>query len=139
MSVPKSFVLDYELAQAPAKVWRVLTEPELLKRWLMENDIRPVVGHQFTFRAPPQPWWDGIVHCEILEVEPGSRLRYSWKGGSLDTTVTWTLTPSKSGGTILRLEHSGFTDKDQFAYRGMSEGWTGKIADRLKELTAALS
>jgi len=87
MSVPKSFVIDYELAQAPSTVWRVLTEPELLKQWLMENDIRPVVGHKFTFRAQPQPWWDGVVHCEILEVEPGSRLRYSWKGGALDATA----------------------------------------------------
>jgi uncharacterized protein YndB with AHSA1/START domain len=138
MSVPESFVIDYELAQAPSKVWRVLTEPELLKRWLMENDIRPVVGHKFTFRAQPQPWWDGVVHCEILEVEPESRLRYSWRGGALDTMVTWTLRPSKTGGTFLRLEHTGFSDKDQFAYKGMSEGWAGKIADRLKELVATL-
>ncbi len=138
MSVPNVFVIDYELAQPPAKVWRVLTEPELLKRWLMDNDIRPVVGHKFTFRAQPQPWWDGIVRCEVLEVDPGRLLRYTWKGGALDTLVTWTLTPSAGGGTVLRLEHSGFTDKDGFAYKGMSEGWGGKIAGRLKELVSTL-
>jgi uncharacterized protein YndB with AHSA1/START domain len=26
----------------PAKVWRTLTEPELLAKWIMANDMRPV-------------------------------------------------------------------------------------------------
>jgi hypothetical protein len=55
-----------------------------------------------------------------------------------DTLVTWTHTPAADGGTLLRLEHSGFTDKDGFAYKGMSEGWGGKIAGRLKELVSTL-
>jgi len=50
--------------------------------------------------------------------------------------VTWTLTPSASGGTTLRLLHEGFGDKDAFAYKGMSEGWSGKIRERLSALLA---
>jgi uncharacterized protein YndB with AHSA1/START domain len=142
MTETQKFVLEYDLPQPPSKVWRVLTEPPLLAQWLMENDMRPNVGHQFTFRAEPTPGWDGVVHCEVLEVDHGRRLRYSWRGGSgeqrLDTTVTWTLTPSKSGGTLLRLEHAGFTDKEKFAYQGMSEGWRGKVGERLRGLLAKL-
>src|SRR5216684_6808668 len=103
----RSISLEYDLPHPPAKVWRTLTEPALLAKWVMSNDIEPLVGHRFTFRAEPMPWWDGIVHCEVLEVEPHRRLRYSWRSGGsspLDTVVTWTLAPTQSGGTRLALE-----------------------------------
>lgn len=48
---------------------RALTEPTLLAEWLMATDMRPLVGNSFTFKAEPAPWWDGIVHCEVLEVD----------------------------------------------------------------------
>src|SRR5438309_2185246 len=88
-----------------------LAVSELLASWLMPNDRRPVVGHRFTMRAQPQGGWDGVVHCEVQIVEPPSLLRYSWRGGSgdvetlLDSVVTWRLTPTAAGGTLLRLEH----------------------------------
>ena len=113
----QSIVVEYDLPYPPEKVWRALAEPELLARWLMPNDIKPEVGHRFTFRAAPVPGWDGIVHCEVLVVEPHRRLRYSWRGGSdrlkeygapLDTVATWTLARTASGGTHLRLDHDGF-------------------------------
>jgi uncharacterized protein YndB with AHSA1/START domain len=143
----QSIVVEYELPRPPEKVWRALTEPALLAAWLMENDIRPVVGHRFTLRAQPMPGWDGVVHCEVLEVEPHRRLRYSWRGGSdqlegyggrLDTTVTFTLTPTASGGTLLRLEHDGFTPKNAFAFENMGKGWRGKLAQRIEAVLAGL-
>src|SRR5947209_6960665 len=73
--------LQYDLPHPPAKVWRALTDPELLAKWIMANDLQPEVGHAFTFRADPTPWWDGIVHCEVLEVGPERRLRYTWRSG----------------------------------------------------------
>lgn len=77
----QSIEVDYDLPHPPAKVWRVLTEPALLARWLMENDFQPSVGHRFHLRATPIPGqWDGVVACEVLEVEPHRLLRYSWKG-----------------------------------------------------------
>ena len=55
----------------PEKVWRALTDPELLASWLMPNDFEPRVGHQFTFRTDPVPAhdFDGIVRCEVLELD----------------------------------------------------------------------
>ncbi|WP_405736689.1 SRPBCC domain-containing protein [Streptomyces sp. NBC_01537] len=87
------------LARPPAKVWRALTEADRLARWLMPNDFQPVVGHRFTFRTEPRPQqgFDGIVHCEVLELAPQRRLRIAWRGGRLDTTVTWTLEPEGRG------------------------------------------
>src|SRR4051812_1912572 len=115
----QSIVVEYDLAHAPAKVWRALTESELVSAWLMKNDLRPIVGHKFTFQSQPMPGWDGVVHCEVTEALVEHKLTYTWRGGSgdfrLDTVVTWTLTPTAGGGTLLRLEHTGFTAKNTFA------------------------
>lgn len=144
----RSIVAENELPYPPEKVWRALTEPALLAAWLMPNDIQPVVGHRFTFRAQPMPGWDGIVPCEVLAVEPNRRLTYSWCGGSaaltgyghtLNTIVTWTLTPTASGGTHLRLDHDGFTEQDSFAFEAMGKGWRGHVAASLAKVLATLS
>lgn len=94
----------------PERVWRALTDPKALAAWLMPNDFAPVVGHRFTFRASPQPWFDGVVRCEVLVVEPPRQLCYSWQGGPMrsPTTVTWTLEPVPEG-TRVCLMHAGFT------------------------------
>jgi uncharacterized protein YndB with AHSA1/START domain len=142
----QSIIVEYTLAHPPEKVWRALTDPELVERWLMPNDLRAVVGHRFTFRSRPIPGWDGICHCEVLEVEPNRRLAYTWRGGSdelpdygarLDTVVTWTLTPTP-GGTLLRLVHSGFTAKNAFAFETMGKGWRDKVGDRIAAAAATI-
>jgi len=140
----QSIAVEYDLPQPPEVVWRALTEPKLLAAWLMPNDIKPEVGHCFTFRAAPVPGWDGTVHCEVLVVEPNRLLRYSWRGGSdkleqygakLDTVVTWTLTPTAAGGTHLRLDHDGFP-LESFAFTKMNQGWRGKVAERIAQVLA---
>lgn len=125
-----SIIVDYDFPHAPAKVWKALTEPLLVSKWLMPTDLKAEVGHRFTFTTQPRGDFDGTVRCEVLEVRPLERLVYSWKGGSLDTTVTWTLTPSGTG-TVLRLEHAGFKSEEDFAFRGMGDGWRTNVAQRL--------
>jgi uncharacterized protein YndB with AHSA1/START domain len=58
-------------------------------------------------------------------------------GHELDTVVTWQLTPTPDGGTLLRLEHSGF-DPDSFAFKAMGQGWRGKLAERITQALAAI-
>jgi uncharacterized protein YndB with AHSA1/START domain len=137
----QSINTEYELPHPPEKVWRALTEPGLLERWLMPNDLRAVVGHKFTFKAPPMYGWDGTVHCEVLEVEPLKRLRYSWTGGPensrLDSTVTWTLLATATG-TRLSLEHAGFQPHNAMAYDAMGKGWKSKMAERIRDVLATI-
>ncbi|GGO71461.1 SRPBCC family protein [Nonomuraea cavernae] len=120
--------LDQFLAHPPAKVWRALTDSGLLTRWLMPNDFRPEVGHRFTFTTQPkkQVGFDGIVHCQVLELEPEKLLRISWSDGkSADWTVTWRLEP-EGRGTRLFLDHEGFDPDDelqQLSRRIMGGGW----------------
>jgi uncharacterized protein YndB with AHSA1/START domain len=125
------------IARPPAAVWRALTEPELMARWWVAADIRPVVGHRFTMDMGswgPQP-------CEVLEVEPEKLLRYTFAEGSLDSTITWRL-EAEGAGTRLFLVHDGFdteTPAGREALRGMGNGWPGllrRIERALKEAEA---
>ena len=114
--IAESIIVECDLAEPPAKVWRALTEPALLASWLLPNDIRPEVGADFTFRADAEAG-SGTVACKVLAAEPPHLLRYSWRGDDanphapdrvLDSVVTFVLTETASGGTHLRLVHDGF-------------------------------
>jgi uncharacterized protein YndB with AHSA1/START domain len=142
---PRKIVVERALPHPPEKIWRVLTQSELISEWLMPNDFKPILGYRFTFRTKPMGKWNGVVHCEVLECNPPRRLSYSWKGGAdgneaygstLNSVVTWTLTPT-SGGTLLHMEHDGFGPGNEFAYNAMSGGWA-KIPERIDAIAAAL-
>lgn len=90
------------------RVWRALTNPEALGRWLMPNDFEPKQGHKFNFRTKPAPGFDGIVHCEVLEIVEPQQLSISWKGGPVDTVVRFSL-ESAPNGTKLFFEQKGFS------------------------------
>jgi uncharacterized protein YndB with AHSA1/START domain len=132
----RSVVIERELPHARAKVWRALTQGPLITEWLMDNDLEPVVGHKFQFRAGPKPNWNGVIDCEVLVVEPDEKLSYSWSALGLQSVVMWTLTPT-SGGTLLRMEHSGFAADQVAAYNGASHGWK-KFIDNLEPVVARL-
>ena len=101
----------------PEKIWRALTQPQLIEEWLMKNDFKPVVDHRFNLRAD----W-GAVDCQVLAVEPNKTLSYTWAAYGLESVVTWTLTPTSTG-THLRMEQSGFRPDQQQAYQGAKGGW----------------
>jgi uncharacterized protein YndB with AHSA1/START domain len=114
----------------PEKVWCALTNPAALSQWLMPNNFEPHVGHKFEFRTKPAPGFDGIVHCEVLELNPPKRLVYSWSGGGLQTRVIWTLEPAPEG-TKLRLDHTGFRGlRGWMTSRMLGKGWRSKILVR---------
>src|SRR5262245_1161723 len=105
----RDIVIEVTYAAPPEMVWRAITEPDLLREWLMDNDFRARVGARCEFRMPKRPGFSGVVRCEVKEVEVNRRLVYTWDGGGSwgVTTIVWTLTAEGSG-TRLRLEHRGF-------------------------------
>jgi uncharacterized protein YndB with AHSA1/START domain len=135
----KTLTMEFDFSHAPAKVWRALTEAELVSKWLMNTDMKPSPGQSFTFSMPPVHGWDGVVRCQMKEVEPEKRLRYSWESMGLPTDVTWTLAPSAKG-TRVRLEQSGFPEDPSQAryFEGAKMGWEGMAGKRLPDVLAQL-
>lgn len=140
----REIIVDELLPHRPELVWRTLTTPELMGRWLMEpTGFEARVGTRFTYQTTPAGEWDGVIHCRVLDVIPNERLAYEWRGGHdanadygsrLETVVTWTLT-KVDGGTRLRLVHSGFRLPDNdFAFKNMSKGWP-KVVHNVGALT----
>jgi len=132
----RSIKMEFQLPHAPAKVWRALTEPDLLAKWLMTTNIRLAVGHSLTFNRSPTEEWDGVVSCEVKEIELHKRLRYSWAALGLDTIITWTLASTENGGTLLSLEQSGFPpDGGKLPFfEGARMGWQQMAGQRLPEV-----
>lgn len=107
--------VDYD--HPPERVWRALTTSEILARWLMPNDFEPRVGHRFEFRTDPGPGFDGVVSCEVLELDAPHHMVWGWRGGPIDTTVHFRLEPMASGGTTLHFEQRGFQGPMGFIVR----------------------
>ena len=136
----ESISFEWDLPHPPDKVWRALTEPELLAEWLLPvlgRKLELAPGSEWTFKTDPYPGWDGTVQCKLLEVDTQRVLRYAWTVPFLDTVVTFTLTPTPSG-TRLSLVQSGFTPAQQRESGGARYGWN-MMGDKLRDLLARLS
>lgn len=126
-----SLIVEREVPHPPEKIWRALTQPDLIEAWLMKNDFSPVVDQRFSFRAD----W-GAVDCQVRAVEPNKTLSYTWAAHGLESIVTWTLTPT-SAGTHVRMEQSGFRPDQQQFYEGAKGGWP-RFIDGLERVVAGL-
>jgi uncharacterized protein YndB with AHSA1/START domain len=134
----RSIHIERVLPYHPDLVWKAVTDPRALGAWFMENDFEPRLGHEFRFRMKPQRGWDGLTHCQVLELEPQHRVAFSYRGEAtgektlacagirndtaasaakgiftrLDTVLSFTVTPERlcdgTEHTRLVLEHTGF-------------------------------
>jgi uncharacterized protein YndB with AHSA1/START domain len=99
---PKAVVIEADLDACPDQVWRAFSEPGLSSRWLAEGQVRTTPGERFSLED------DGRrIDCEVLDAEPGLRLRLSWRDAddAVSSEVTFVFTPNASGGTHLRIVH----------------------------------
>lgn len=135
----RDIVVEEVFPHPPEKIWMTLTSGALIGRWLMaQTGFEPVQGKRFTFQTKAGGAWDGVIHCQVLEVIANERLVYSWKGGHadnagygapLDTVVTWTLSRTAAG-TRLRLVHAGFVvPRNQSALDTMGSGWKKVVSN----------
>jgi len=147
------------------RVWRALSDPDVLGRWLMPTDFAPELGRAFTFRMKPQRGWDGVTHCVVTEIVEGERVAYSYRGhargdkpiacagieservqslgrgvfADLDTVLRFTLHDAP-GGTRLVMEHIGFEGwKLVLVSFVMGQGWKKILRARLPAALDALA
>ena len=136
---PAAVELGSFYPQPTEAVWRALTEPDLLERWL----LRPIgfaatVGTRFRFAVAAPTVIE--IACEVLKARPSEQLTYSWvyrqaefpAGWILD----WTMRP-QGRGTRLLLTQTGFdiTDRRQkMARNAMERSWKRVLLPRLGEV-----
>ena len=135
----QSVVVEREMPYPAERIWRALTQPQLIEEWLMKNDFKPVIGHSFKLRGD----WGGVLDCKVVAVEPNKTLSYTWNFAhddaafDLKSVVTFTLTPTRVG-TRLRMEQSGFRPEQKQAFGGAKHGWQKFFAE-LERVVGALS
>jgi uncharacterized protein YndB with AHSA1/START domain len=132
----ETVILDAEMQSPIGRVWQALTDSETLSKWMMfkTNDFKPVVGHTFQFRDAP--YFDGVIDCEVTEVDEPNRLAYTWTTAGVDgqphsTVVTWTLSEA-DGMTQVHFEQSGFRPEAKQEIGGAKASWK-MMLEALKE------
>jgi len=86
-----SVIVECELPDPPEKVWRALTEPDLVAEWLTADEPAP-------------------IEREVVLEEPHRLLRLAWRdGGEVESLVTFELERTSTGGTNLRVVHTGIS------------------------------
>jgi uncharacterized protein YndB with AHSA1/START domain len=138
-SQTEAITFEFELPHAPEKVWRALTQPELLAEWLLPvvDQLKLEPGAAFTLKTQPYPGWDGTVSCKFIEIEKYRKLSYAWTVPFLDTVVTFTLTPAGKG-TRMTLVQSGFDEGQKREFGGARYGWN-MMGGKLVELLGRMS
>ncbi|GAA4513135.1 SRPBCC family protein [Nonomuraea ferruginea] len=140
---PRAIRLDEFVPYPPDRVWRAFVEPRLVTKWLGPEDFQPVVGHRFTIvtQAVPTTKFDGVIHCQVLAIEPERMLRISWDDhgpSGARCTATWRLV-AEGHGTRLFFDHEGFDPDDELQQRArriMGGGWRSWLFSRLETVLA---
>lgn len=130
-------IIEQEFSAPIQLVWRAITEAQLMKKWYFNiADFKPEVGFKFQFEGGEEG--NRYVHlCEILEIEPQKKLKYSWRYEGYEglSYVTFELSSIGEKKTKVKLTHEGletFRHSD-FVRENFVGGWEYLIHESLKE------
>jgi len=111
---------------SPKKVFKVITQPERLARWMLdEATLSPRKGGRYAFT-----WEGGPTHTgTVVKFERGKSITLTWQWPGIEDQLVTKLKFSvgrKEDGTILKLVHSGFPRDQRWVdlYGGAIQGWT---------------
>lgn len=116
---------QYFIRASPDAVFRAITDPGWLTRWLCDQaELSPEKGTMYVLG-----WKDGPTHTgKVVDFHSGQRiaLAWSWPGVDLKDTVLSFSLEAKEDGTLLQVEHTGFPRLEHWTglYGGAEWGWT---------------
>ncbi|HEY1926383.1 MAG TPA: SRPBCC domain-containing protein [Caulobacteraceae bacterium] len=102
----RTLVVEADLDAPPDRVWRALSDPTLSSQWLPSGKVGTKPGERFTLDDEGRR-----IDCEVLDAEPGRRLRLSWReaDSAVSSQVTFVVSPGAAGGARLRIVHEPVT------------------------------
>jgi uncharacterized protein YndB with AHSA1/START domain len=119
--------LTRRYAAAPAEVWKALTEPESLARWLgRPNDVELVPGGAFVLQLPE----GDSVEGRVREVERQRVLELDWRRAGEDVSRVRFELREEGGGTVLVLDHAVIDERYGMGY---ITRWT-RLLERLEQV-----
>ena len=92
-----SIQLTYELDALPTKVWRALTLPEYVSRWLK----RPAGNDDVPDDSAPEP----SLELRLISADPHTCVRYSMKDNDAISYVAFQIGANGRGGTTFSIVH----------------------------------
>lgn len=130
-------VIRRRFSHSPAQVWRALTEPSLIRRWLSPDltdcQVDPRPGGSFHY-AWPEFFFSGPV----LEVDPPRRLVHveHFNGDTTQgPTVTTTLAPDGTGTRmVVTMRYRDAQTREAAVAQGFTDG-IDKVYGRIADLT----
>jgi len=132
-------IVERSFSTSPSKVWKAITDKNEMKKWYFDlAEFKPEKGFKFQFRGGPSPEKQYLHLCEITEVVPEKKLKYSWRydGYAGNSFVTFELF-DQGNKTLLKLFHSGLEtfpkDNPDFAAENFVKGWDHIINVSLKQ------
>ncbi|MES2438846.1 MAG: SRPBCC domain-containing protein [Verrucomicrobiota bacterium] len=122
------YVQEIRTSAKPASVWEALTKPEIVRTYHMTplQKIELKKGGEITYGRGDKV----MISGSITEIEPNMKLAHTFHFGpgkppgteaDADTLVTYTIR-IEGAETVLKLTHSGFTERNQ-TYANATGGW----------------
>lgn len=112
--------IERVLSASPARVWRALTLPAELSKWLGDAEVQPGPQGQISIRFDEQ---DSVQGRIIQWLEPQT-LEYEWNfTGEESSTVCFELTAHPAG-TLLQVRHRRLPTAHAAGYR---PGWQAHL------------
>ncbi|MGH7130739.1 MAG: SRPBCC family protein [Phycisphaerales bacterium] len=126
-------VMSIEIDAPVAAVWRAITDPAEMNRWISENaavDLRPGGVYSYGWKSPDAG--TAIGPSKVIEIEPGKRLVHDWSYKWDATTRTvWEVDALGERRTRLTVRQLGTNTPRAFG--GYSNGW-GKFLLKVKAM-----
>jgi uncharacterized protein YndB with AHSA1/START domain len=125
--------LDVDLSHPRGRVWRALTDEDLLNRW-----FQPISEDGLVTPTDELPSF-GTFEMETLVSDPPLRLVWRWRGEDFSSEVEWTLT-TVGDGCRLALRQTGFLGTSEvFRRNELFSGYRMMLNDRLPAVLERLA
>jgi len=130
-----SIEMTFHVNAAPDEVFELLTDQEKVALWGCGKAlVEPKVGGKFEM-------FDGWVKGKVLDYTPGKSLSYTWRPDDFkkdwaDSVVSYDLSPSKDGGTMVKLEHHKLPNLTET--KNHEKGWEDFVFGPINEFLVHL-